>query len=221
MSSNKLTPLSEMIAKWPAGLAETQLDLITVDYDVLMSTLEEGNVDPEMVQFVLNLRSHGAVIRNSATTEPALASPDAVLHLIGVTLRPPANRWITYALDATRHRISIPHKHSGSKYICMVTTKLPTPAELRESAPLPKGGAYLIVRADTLAVLEIEGVLGRIANLERQGYLADVVIYDVQPDQPAPTVYSLRAGVGARAGSTVPLTLSEDITKKVGALWHA
>jgi hypothetical protein len=204
MSSNKLTPLSEMIAKWPAGLAETQLDLITVDYDVLMSTLEEGNVDPEMVQFVLNLRSHGAVIRNSATTEPALASPDAVLHLIGVTLRPPAT-----------------HKHSGSKYICMVTTKLPTPAELRESAPLPKGGAYLIVRADTLAVLEIEGVLGRIANLERQGYLADVVIYDVQPDQPAPTVYSLRAGVGARAGSTVPLTLSEDITKKVGALWHA
>jgi hypothetical protein len=134
--------------------------------------------------------------------------------MLGVHLRPPRDRWITYALDASRHRLSAPHKHSGSRYLNNITMKVPTKDEL---TPLPTGGVYLMVRNDTPAVLVIPGVIERIEALVASAPLVDVVLYDTTEDDPV--VYSLRCYTGARGRNKVPLALDPRLEQKVRSLW--
>jgi hypothetical protein len=142
-------------------------------------------------------------------------SANDVAKLLGVTLRPPKNRWITYLFDASHHRVSAPHKNSGSRYLCTITPKVPSVDELRAA---PEGGFHLLVRNDTLAVLEIPGVLERIERLVASSPLMDVVIWDTSQD--TPVVYSLRGMVGVRGTTTIPLELEGDLTRKAGQLWQ-
>ena len=209
-----LRPLSDIFAEWPAAVAESLLELINTDFEVLKASLEAKGVDREITDLVYDLRSHGVEIRNSADAEPALANPEVVAKMLGVNLRPPQGRWITYALDASRRRISAPHKTSGSRYLCTITPKVPTPDEL---TPLPQGGTYLLVRNDTPAVLDIPGVAERIEHLTHSVQLADVVLYDTDPDEPV--VYSLRRYLGAQGRTPIALDLDPHVEQKVRSLW--
>ncbi len=209
-------PLSEIFADWPPGVAESLYELITIEFDDLRDAVTRAGVDSETAELIYDLRSHGVEIRNSATTESALSNPTVVAKMLGIQLRPPRGRWITYALDATRHRVSAPHKHSGSRYLCTITGKVPSADELVD---VPSGGAYLLVRNDTPAVLEIPGVLNRIEHLATTVPLADVIIYDKTDDDAV--VYSLRANAGTRGSTPVELPIAEDLREKVRGLWPA
>jgi hypothetical protein len=212
---SKLRPFSEMFEGWPIGVAEYGPDLINIDFDVLRHTLEQANVDPEVAKIVYDLRNHAFEIRNALTAEPALASAADVAKVLGKQLRPPKDRWITYPLDATRRRVTAPHKHSGSRYLCYITAKVPGPDDL---APLPDGGVYLLVRNDTPAVFNINGVVRRIESLAKAVPLADVILYDTT-DEDNPVVSSLRNFVGARGLEPVPLEIEAEYAEKVRTLW--
>jgi len=140
-----------------------------------------------------------------------------VANALGVTLSPPPGKWITYPLDASRRRLSAPHKKSGSRFLCTISIKVP---ELSELHPLPEGGVYLLVRRDGPEVLNIPGVIERIDRLASSGLLADCVFYQPGHDSVTPsTVYSLRGHTGARGRTSVPLELDPQVEQKARKLW--
>jgi hypothetical protein len=217
MSKNKLRGFDEMFEGWPAGVPVTGPELISVDWGALKSIVEDQNTDPDVAQTVYDLRAHGVLIRNSATIEPALSSPAAVALMLGRNLRPPKDRWITYVLDDTFHRVSAPHKSSGSRYLCDITVIVPASDELLDC---PAGGHYILVRNDTIDVVSTPGVINRIESLARNVALSDVIIWDTTNEND-PTTYSLRSFIGAIGNTPVPIEVDALLEQKVRKLWHA
>ena len=215
MSTDKLIPFDEMFDGWPNGAPRTGPELVNIEFNDLRTALERAGVAPEDAQQVYNLRAHGVEILKSAPLEPALTSPMVVATMLGTHLRPPKDKWITYPLDATRHRVSAPHKHSGSRYLCDIDVIVP---EAKELTPLSRGGAYLLVRNDTIEILEHPGVLGRIASLARNAPLVDVIIWDTTNVE-SPTTYSLRRYRGGKGLESVEITIAPDLERQARTLW--
>jgi hypothetical protein len=213
------TTLGELFPWWPKDTADDLRELTTFDSQGLNAALEESGVD-EDVRFVVRiLRSMGLDIKNSAEREDPLSSPEAVAKALGTTLSPPKGRWITYSLDASRRRISLPHKTSGSRFVCRITKLFPEATDL---SPLPEGGVYLVIWRGLPDVLNEKGVMKRIAKLQSPSTpLADVVIYERSENlNEGSCVYSLRRRQGARGMVAVPLNLSDEVAKKASTLWQ-
>ena len=214
---NSLRPLGALFTDWPSDVADSLAELVSYDFSSLRDVLTERGVDEDFCQMIYDLRSHALEIKNSADKETPLSGPEAVATALGATLSPPPGRWITYSLDASRRRISAPHKSSGSRFVCTITAKVPEPDAL---PPLPEGGTHLLVRRDTPEVLNIPGVVERIAHLIAESSLADVVLYERSEDISVPsTVYSLRRGQGARGRLCIPLAVEPRVEQKVSQLW--
>jgi len=216
--SARLRPLGELFTDWPGDIADSLGELTSYDFRSLEDALREKGVDEEMRELIFELRTHALELKNSADREMPLSGPEAVAEALGTTLSPPKGRWITYPLDASRRRLSAPHKSSGSRFLCTITAKVPT---LDELPALPEGGVYLLVRKDSPEVLNIPGVIERIEHLAQSGLLADVVLYVRSEDAVTPsTVYSLRRGQGAKGRVGVQLDVEDHVANKVRKLWQ-
>jgi hypothetical protein len=216
--ASTLRPLGALFAEWPTDVADTLSELASYDLSTLREVLAEKGVDDETSQVIFDLRSHSLDIKNAADREAPLSGPEAVSDALGVTLCPPPGRWITYPLDASRRRLAAPHKSSGSRFLCTITAKVPSPDELH---PLPEGGTYLLVRQDSPEVLNIPGVIERIDHLAQSVNLADVVLYErASSPTESSTVYSLRRGVGAKGRTPVVLDLENRVEQKARLLWQ-
>jgi hypothetical protein len=213
-----VSTLPEMLPWWPADIADVLAELVSYDSQSLDVVLEEHNVDPDVRHVIRSFRDQVIAVKNSADREVPLTSPEAVANALGVTLSPPPKRWITYPLDNSRRRIALPHKVTGSRFVCVITAKVPTLEELPE---LPEGGVYLLVRRDSPQVLNIPGVVERLANLARVAPLCDVILYERSEEiNVASTVYSLRRGQGGRGKTVVPLDIEPLVEEKVRKLWN-
>jgi hypothetical protein len=210
--------LSDLFPWWPQETADDLKELTTFDSRGLDAALEESGAD-EDVRFVVRiLRSMGLEIKNAAEREDPLSSPEAVAKALGTTLSPPKGRWITYSLGADRRRISLPHKTSGSRFVCRITKMVPDASDL---AALPEGGIYLLIWRGVPDVLNEPGVIQRIAKLQSPATpLADVVIYERSENlNEGSCVYSLRRRQGAKGMTAVPLNLSDEVAEKASTLW--
>lgn len=202
---------------WPRDIADTAVELVSFDSKSLDSALDEHGVDPDVRIVMKAIRAMSLEVKNASSKEAPLSSPEAVALALGVTLSPPPKRWICYPLDANRRRISLPHKVTGSKVVCVITNKVPEPAEL---PALPDGGTHLLIRRDSPSVLEIPGVTRRLATLAKEVPLCDVIFYERSEDLTVEsTVYSLRRGCGARGSTLVPFEINDDILKEATKLW--
>lgn len=202
---------------WPKDIADDAVDLVSFDSKSLDEALEEHEIDHDVRRVVKAIRSMTLEVKNASSREVPLSSPEAVAGALGLTLSPPPKRWICYPLDANRRRISLPHKVTGSKVVCVITGKVPGADAL---PALPEGGAYLLIRRDSPSVLEIPGVVRRLTTLAREAPLCDVIFYE-RSDSPtqASTVYSLRRGQGAKGTIAVPFGINEEILKEATAIW--
>lgn len=209
--------LADMLDGWPSDVADCLSELITYDLRTLDSVLDERGVSDAVRSVILDLRSQALDVKIASDKESPLNTPEAVATALGTTLSPPANKWITYPLDARRRRISAPHKVGGSRFLCTISAKVPSIDDL---TPLDEGGVYLLVRRSSPDVLSIAGVVERLATLSRTEKLCDVVFYERSESLAvASKVYSLRCMRAMAGSSEIPFDLSDEVREKVRKLW--
>lgn len=143
---------------------------------------------------------------------PAIISPMAVLAALDGSgersLFPSRGAWKTYALDASWRPILVPTKSGTLSQSRLYSHKVPSAHRVRTEVPVPEGGSHLLVYGGGPGMLsELDGE-GRCAaddlgDLWHELPLADVVFW-VSPSGQAPTLHSVRVGMGDRGGEAVP-----------------
>ena len=135
------------------------------------------------------------------TSRVTLTGPAAVRDALKRRLlQPHTDRWTLYGLGQDRRLVQAAREDGGTRNLMVPGDKLPDPASL---PPLPHGGKWLVIWKGSIDTLAIDGVPNRLAKLQREVAVADVIFYDHQDREGEPTLYSVRLGRGARGNTPV------------------
>lgn len=207
MSAN-LRPLCERYpGVYPAWAPQWEADLVEMEHDDIVALCTERGASDADQAIVLEQR-RGTLDAVMAHTRMPIHSPEHCLTLLeNRKLSTQARKWTTYVLGADRVRPLVPHPDGGLHYLRVTTKRVPKAEHLAQSAPLPRGGVYLVVYGGGPSILSAVdssgvGVADDIAELMASAPVADVLFWHLEQATP-PTLYSLGVGAGDRGGERV------------------
>lgn len=166
------------------------------------------NADPSTITHPLAwfLRKQAIASTRSADRHH-IRGPGDVLKLLSnkYVLHPWEGKWVSYALSSDRQVVLVPDDRGGLKSLRKATQKLPRKEDLPDiPASAHRGGkkpAWLVIYGGNPDVLDKEFVARGLATLQRTAAVADICFYECDPDAGlAPTLWSVRAGVGVTSG---------------------
>lgn len=173
--------------------------------------------DPDTISSELAWELRKQVIAAArASDRHSINSPLDAFSLLknGYALHPWTGKWTTYALSEARELVMEPHPRGGMTPTRVYTPIIPKVDDLPRLPPARRGGGahvpkYLVVYGGAPQVLSKDHVAQGLASLVRRVPVADVLFFDKGKESgTAPTMWSLRAGVGMREnGSKSGLTV--------------
>lgn len=202
-----IRPLSERYPQYPTWAPQFEAALVEIEYGDLEELCRDNGATDQELSLVLDQR-RATLDAVMAHTRQPLHSPEHALALLERgKLIPQARKWTTFALGPDRVRLLVPHHDGGMHYLRVVTKKVPTAEHLRSSAPLGRGGTYLIVYGGGPQIMSLPNKAGvtaanDIAALKSGAPLADVLFWHLEAGQP-PALYSIGVGIGDRGGKPV------------------
>jgi hypothetical protein len=210
-----LTPLSELIAGWPADGPQYGSELLDADPDDL-STVER------------ELRRHLVGALNSSR-DITFGGPDEVrTNLERGYLHLEPGRWVTYALDARRRKIVVA-RAGGTGVARWVSNRVPDAGTLADRLPLQPGSVYLVCYAGSPDILAVRdrsggGVADDLAALrvgQSNSPFSDVIFWH-RNAVGGPAFYSLRSQCGEQGrGRVIQFPKPEWVTAALtGRLHH-
>lgn len=207
--SGSLRPLSERFPGiYPPWAPQWESELVELEHDELVALCRDAEGTDAERGIVLEQR-RGTLDAVMALSRQPILSPEHALSLLeNRKLTTQARKWITYVLGPDRVRVLEPHPSGGLHYLRVVTKRVPKVSHLREVAPLPRDGVYLVVYGGGPAILSVfdpsinVGVADDLAELQAGAAVADVLFWHLEHGVP-PALYSLAAQAGQRGGERV------------------
>lgn len=202
-----IAPLSALVTDWPSGAPDNGVELRRTDYDALKEDLIAAGATPEQISIVMSVRKH-LIMAALSSSEPAALSVESAKAMIESNfIFPMAKKWVVYPLRRDRTRIISPRDGGGADALKVITRRVPVASELKQGAPLPEGGTYLIVYGGSpdiigLANKKNERVETDIAQLFKNLPVADILFRLLEKGEPS-ALFSLRAGMGEKGGQPV------------------
>jgi hypothetical protein len=201
MSGIQVRPLAARLPGWPDQAPQFLPALLQTRFLELKQQLEEAGCTSEQVTLVLEMRRDVIDAKRSSDELPIHSPAEARRMLEDRVLWPQAGKWVVYDLDANRTRRVRTRSDGAREYVRTATDRVPT-AEALATTGLPEGGTHLVVYGGGPEVLDHVGVAEALAALRDQAPVADVLFWHLQSGT-APTLYSLLAGCGDRAGRRI------------------
>lgn len=168
---------------WEAHQPARLTDLMNADYDSLDDKAR-------------GLRALAVQLVHSFERQPVHTAGEARTMLENHHLPVRKAKWCAVALDSACERNYVRAEKGAMRLNHAVSTRFFSADKLKQRAPLPEGGKYLIIYGGSPETLSQDGVAQEIANLRQELTIADVIFWDVSED--AAVFYSVGAGVGQR-----------------------
>jgi hypothetical protein len=202
-----IAPLSALVPDWPATAPDNGVELRRTDYDALKEDLIAGGATPEQISTVMSMRKHLIMAALSSSEPAALSVESAKMMIESNFLFPMAKKWVVYPLRRDRTRVITPRDGGGADALKVITRKVPTAAQLKQDAPLPEGGTYLIVYGGSPEIIGLSNKYGvrvdtDVATLLKSVPVADILFRLLEKGEPS-ALFSLRAGKGEKGGQSL------------------
>lgn len=212
MATTELTPFSELIPGWPEHAPRDGIDLILLEDDALRAL----GLDGDELELVTKVRRHLRMAALSRGSSTQLSNANAVVAALDSgDLRVYQGHWLLIVLDKHRRRVFAPQRKEPGTSRAVVQVSKWVPDDPSRLPGLPEGGTYLVLWGGSVEVLAIPDVRERLRQLAAVCPISDVVFRrrgkalagsgeDAPVQYSAPTTWSLREGIGVRAGEPVP-----------------
>ena len=170
---------------WENDQPKNLVDLVQADYD----DLDEN---------ARTLRRLAMELVHSFERAPVLTARVALDLLERHHLPVRKGRWIAVALDGKRERIYTAREGTGMRLLHTVSTRFPRAQTLKEKAPIPVDGRYLLIYGGGTDGLSDEN-FDSYRHLRKEVDVADVICWEQRED--SATFWSVKTGHGRQGGS--------------------
>lgn len=185
--SKKHTLQQLFSAEWADDAPATLVQLMSAEYDDLDDTARA-------------LRALAVELVHSFEREPVLTAESAMRLLEKHHLPSRPGKWVCAALNKELERVYTKSNGGGMRLIHTVTRSFPTTVKVSNDAPLPEGGAYILIYGGGPEILEDESIRADFEDLKSRHRVVDLVLWDESDNQA--TFWSVRAGKGQSGSMT-------------------
>lgn len=183
---------------WAAENPTTLMDLVAADFDQLDDRARA-------------LRALAMELVHSHERAPVLTAADTVRMLEDHFLKTLPWKWTAVALNARRERMYVKTQSGGMRQLTVNDKYLMPAWKLKKEAPLPEGGAYLLLYGGSPQVLESDKALQVWKDLRTALPVCDIVCWEKSPD--GHIAWSVGAGVGMRGNDVLDFPQPETLEK--------
>jgi hypothetical protein len=182
---------------WENDQPKNLVDLVQADYD-------------DLDESARTLRKLAMELVHSFERAPILTARVALDLLERHHLPVRKGRWISVALDGKRERIYTAREGTGMRLLHAVSTRFPRSETLKEKAPIPVDGRYLLIYGGGTDALTEEN-LEAYRLLRKEAEVADVILWEQSDD--SATFWSLKTGYGRRGSSITEFPETETLRR--------